>query len=191
MWSGGLDSTWLLSKFDKCDVLEIDLINSDGLIRHKLENEAREKIKPLFSHTYYHASLDVSNWVTCTLDTINATFLSAQLAQHLNYSQHDKIWMGANCDDDAVCYSHSELLIKKIAWTNCLKAVYKNNMHPEVAWFDPAPSRLKQLKDLGEIANLTWSCRDPKISNNEYVACGRCKPCRYISKAKREIIGNV
>ena len=190
LWSGGLDSTWLLEKFKLSPnvVLSIEIYNSwDNPLRQQCERNAREKIKNLYpQNTYLESSVDLSHSKLSTLDSFNCVFIASQFAASENCSE---IWLGANCDDDQQSFLQENFkpdLEQRIKmWNDLIKVgSYRNFITPSLCWPDPAPSRIQQLVNLQDVADLTWSCRNP---SSHLTICGVCTPCKFISHAKNNL----
>lgn len=191
LWSGGLDSTWLLSQQENpVDVLSIHLKHhAERSDRSTLESNARNRIKLLFpQHNYLNAKLEIETNYGIR-DMINSVFIAGQYAWVMNYNENDRILFGANCDDD---YNQSWDNVAKeidLKMQHALKCSYGDSPIPNVTWDQNPPSRKQQLEDLGDIANLTWSCRNPQFKNNKHVECLSCVPCIHINKAKISLEG--
>ena len=182
LWSGGLDSTWLIAQqTEPVDILSIRLKNHADKDRSELEETARNNLKQFFpQHNYMNASLEIETGYGIR-DTINSLFIAGQYAKWLNYTQNDQILQGCNSSEDATSHALSNIGERIKQFEFAVKASYGNELIPKLTWPDPAPSRLQELIDLAEIANLTWSCRKPNNSN----ICGQCVPCIHINSAKK------
>ena len=186
LWSGGLDSTWLLDQQQKpVDVLSVKLRHHADKDRSDLELEAREKIKLFYpQHNYMTASLEIHTNFGIR-DTINSLFIAGQYAKWLEYGPDDQILQGCNSSEDANAFSLEGLDERTRQFKFAVQASYGDIPMPKLTWPDPAPNRLKELQDLGNIADLTWSCRNP-TSNNEI--CRRCIPCINIGNARKQFV---
>lgn len=193
LWSGGLDSTWLLERFKTpVDVLSINLLEgNERSIRALMEQKARESLKPhMLAHNYKEASINIDCGITVG-DVVQTSWIAAQYAKHMNFTERDVILYGGNSDDDLIFsnFSNETAINKKRSVVDVFRIVYQYDHPPEYTWIKPEPSRLQQLQDLGEIANLTWSCRNPQQNSttSQYEVCNECKPCVFINKAKQKV----
>ena len=185
MWSGGLDSTWTLERFAyPVDVLSVSMYQNDvRSLRVEKERKAREALKPhLLDHRFHEVEVQGSPGA---LDDVSyVAFFAALRSKELSFTGQEVVLYGGNCSDDFI--PNPEPVERQTAKVNAIfDAIYNGLPRPEYTWFKPEPSRTQQLKDLGSIADLTWSCRTPKLDqkSNSYVECGICLPCRSINKS--------
>ena len=189
MWSGGLDSTWTLSQFpDPVDVLSVNMVLRGEIDQKRadLEREARENIKPSFpQHRYQEISVK-SDFNYYYGDCVQVAWWAAQHAFSLGLISGSRVLYGGNSDDDIAGKNPEKVKRQTTKIEQIFDLVYNGSGCgvPQYTWLKPEPSRAQQIEDLGSIADLTWSCRQPDDGGNE---CEECIPCRHISYAKTGI----
>jgi len=182
-WSGGLDSTWLVwhlcrQGFTVC---------ADHYHQVRLSGRRR-----MFAHVQYCAVSKIAPELElCGLAV-------RRVEPEEKDSRHDIVWCAEIAIDDAIHGLHtwpayfylavrrdeqskSQILRQAAArdlWTSFAPS-WTNIVVPSIEL-----TRAQMWQELPEeIRKLTWSCRNPKLQNRKFVACGVCRPCKELTHA--------
>lgn len=193
MLSGGIDSTYVLHKIltetdDEVLVHHVHLMTDLG--RHILEAAAcnaiveycKEKFRPFH---YSESTIDHRRFAAHGYDLMAAGFEAGMIASsfhvvHRNQRSIDRWIVGLSSDDDIP--PHRIERAGETARFNCM--------------FDPKPKLFifprvdvrDQLRAMPrELAEMTWSCRQPVNISKSPVACNKCSACLRRQAAFRDV----
>ena len=191
LWSGGLDSTSVLKYYLEQTDFEIVTLNVRYLMknnrsRQDLENESIKKLLPellkirKFKHLQSTLELDI---ITMFMDvyTIGVHCFNISIAESCN-----EIVFGFVED---VRPGNIELHTETCRDLNKMIEIFFNMHKKRSPIFKVLPvfvmskfvtNKKEYIKNLGNLMELTWSCRDPKDNQ----PCGNCTPCKHIKMSK-------
>ncbi len=201
VWSGGFDSTALIldciQKNIAFDIIYIKLINNE--IKTKIEIYTRDLIKEKLSiYPVVNDSIDI---IPMEIDISHQNLLSQpwiwlfgltyfisssiyiQLSKfEKNIQTYSEVLMGYIRGD---CFWHISQQFKKNYYSlMSLSQIEDSSLIPKLVF----PFEWMKKEDLYEIykikplfqevMDLTWTCENPKLLNNNYVECCKCTTCQ-------------
>jgi len=191
VWSGGLDSTFLLTKIaeefssKKFPVLAYsfvtDFLNSNKVI---MENRARKNYlrwakKRGFHIDYKEVSITFSTipnkgWAQgLSWFSFIIPFIPNDCDVYFGYIQGDSIWLAVNYFHEA--YKNLSYVGDKKNTKLCYPFSYKKK------W-----EIVKEVVDYGIPKKCFWTCEEPEKKKGKIKKCGKCEPCRTLQAAKLE-----
>ncbi len=196
MFSGGLDSTYILWYYltktnYNVHVHHIILKNTlsdrwknEKLAVNRIIKYCKNNYRPF---TYSESGFDFFNFSIVTWDVDVAGFVGTMVARNLVLYRNNKpienkidICIGT-CKDDEIKLRRQLGILNGIVRNATL---LEPNISPVVERVANNTSKKEMLELLPRgLSDLTWSCRSPR--NN--TPCNKCKPCKIINKAKKEL----
>jgi hypothetical protein len=187
MFSGGLDSTYVLFKLlrDTDDVVVVHHIHLlTNLGRHvpeassclKIVDYCRKNIRPF---SYSESAIDHRGHRCHGYDLIAAGFEAGMVASSFYAATHkyvDRWTLGVAKDDPmpAARIKHAQ---------NCCSFNCQHRPAPRLFLF-PAVGPREEIEYLPrDLFDLTWSCRQPTGIPHDIRPCGKCVPCRRLALA--------
>jgi len=190
MFSGGVDSTYLLVKFlketdDEIIVHHVHLLNAEE--RHVAEARqcrmivafCRQHYRPF---RYTESAIDHRGLAFFGFDMVTVGF-EAGIVAHGFFTEHKRgvtRWLAGHCEEEG---SNPERLPHVLA---CVAA----NCFP---WEPPEFHRHKAIRKADEyryldpeLRKLVWTCRTPVKQETRFMECGTCKTCQLMSSVRRE-----
>lgn len=189
VWSGGVESTsllkWLLENTDEPVIAHrIIFHNPEG--RNVNETMAVDKLlvqlKKIRNFKYETSEVSICNGKALPKDKMiyNTVGIMA-----MNYHGYNKFWKG-NCAEDVYVRSYKNGILdyelqESLEYIYVKRAEIIKHLLPEGLVFEEVLEFPKialnpkawHMSYLGELAELTWSCRTPK----NYQECGKCHSC--------------
>jgi 7-cyano-7-deazaguanine synthase in queuosine biosynthesis len=193
MFSGGVDSTYLLVKLLKettDDVLahHVHLFNMEG--RAEVEAERcramaawlRQNVRPF---SYSETALDHRGLRWFGSDVMASAFEAGLVANSYRMAtgRHLDRFVHGFCTDEA---EQRDMIGRGVAHACCAANCFPHPA-PEF-WRAPAVSKVEELAYLPtEIRALAWTCRRPGRSGAAFVECGQCRTCTTMTQARLEL----
>jgi hypothetical protein len=207
MWSGGLDSTYVLARLlqETADEvyahhIHLNAPRDDAKSRsRRCEFEAQaisRLVVPMKSRfrnfEYSESRADLTAFACFARDATSAMFFAAQLAMSRGFTPFDRILIGVD-DEDPRWRPGTELYaLRRTLMNRILRAVWESEEIPYLYVFYPRPSRADAFEYLGkELAPLTVSCRHPEaggvgFGEDALRPCNACSKCRSRAKLEKD-----
>ena len=194
MFSGGLDSTYLLYKYVNSNE---DIWVHHVILKNKQQNRWKEELKASREIISYMKKIrdftyTESEWSMCIDENdisrmiwdgdVNA-FVAGQIVPYIKSDEITLIF-GRIMEDDLMQSSIDHLKYTRMVW----RAATEKFRHKTLPEFE-TPLRFKQKRDLvkelpDELLDLIWVCLYPIDENKP---CNKCKSCIQLENAKRGI----
>ncbi|BEG72489.1 7-cyano-7-deazaguanine synthase [Pseudomonas phage PA1C] len=178
LFSGGLDSTYMLQQYLQKGSVDVMYINAgQDEEKMKLELRQRQVILEKFSEFYpYKVQAQYERLKSTQLQGDNTKW--SQVAPWLfgalaiaDSARHSKLMIGYVSDDGAYFGSHLRYI--EDAWYNLQKVSCVNDPIP-IEFPLLGMTKVDILRDLDKrVLNDIWICETP--TNEKH--CGKCKPC--------------
>lgn len=192
MLSGGLDSTYSLVKYlretdEELVVHHVNLLDTKG--RHKLERIAcisivefcRKKYRDFF---FSETMIDHRRLIAQGYDILALGLEAGAIcaSYHLATERSIDEWVVGRCTEEVLPPSRQKLA-QQICEMNCQKIIAP----PTWATRFPRVSQQEQVNYLpSELYEMTWSCRNPVLTDDEYLKCGECHACIRLQALRAE-----
>lgn len=197
LWSGGLDSTFIvdsLLKKTQCDILHI---NSDSLITNAIQKERKaiEQIQQYFDsnneynkiRNRYFIDFNFNAVINCNMIFRQTYIWICSILQVYDPTVHSGVYMGYLINDDiafltkdfkkGMKHISKTLFNKKIKMKFPLLEIGYNKQH--IIDYLPA-----------ELLNMVTYCENPDYKDNAFHDCGECASCikmNYYKEKKKYI----
>ena len=195
MWSGGLDSTFLLYKKlmdnKKSSIFThahfVELRTNVG--RFKAEKYAVDSMKPYFQRyplfDFSSSIIDYQNLLIIRPDVIPLLFMASLVGRGIRAEQVRVYFGWIDNESTEQNYKGENPLAYKIRdlWSihSRQTILYHELFAPLLDLKIDKGYIIKECPD--ELINLTWSCRTPKLDG--YTPCGKCITCKELNEAKK------
>ena len=190
MFSGGVDSTYLLVKFlketdDEIIVHHVHLLNVEE--RHVVEaRQCRAIVSYCRKHyrpfRYTESAIDHRGLAFFGFDMVTVGFEAGIVAHgfYLENKRRVTRWLAGHCEEEGANPERLPHVLACVA-ANCFpgeppefhrhKAIRKVD---EYRYLDP------------DLRKLVWTCRTPVKHEARFMECGACKTCQLMAEVRRE-----
>ncbi|MEM1075915.1 MAG: toxin-activating lysine-acyltransferase [Pseudomonadota bacterium] len=189
-FSGGIDSTYVLWKLlketdDEIIALHINITNVEGRVliekirAQQIVNYLSERYRLI---TYKTTTIDHSgmNWFGYDVMAVGFEVGIVATSHLLEKNKAVDRWTMAACKEEGRWPNRWQHVLDCTA-ANCYP-------HTPPEYFSlPIITKAEQMRQMpSELLEMTWYCRQPKLTRNGYAPCNTCMTCRIVNEIKSE-----